>query len=93
MAGSCVLSWPTALASIASVLVDPVLTAVGDRSVVLTPSGVLAGVPWTLLPGFTGRPVTVAQSATSWLSRHVRRCGRLPPGSSPGRRWRARRRR
>lgn len=59
------------LASIASVLVDPVLTAVGDRSVVLTPSGVLAGVPWTLLPGFTGRPVTVAQSATSWLSRRT----------------------
>jgi CHAT domain-containing protein len=37
--------------------------------VVLTPSGVLAGVPWTLLPGLVGRPVTVAQSATSWLAR------------------------
>ena len=35
----------------------------------LTPSGVLAGVPWTLLPGLVGRPVTVAQSATSWLAR------------------------
>jgi CHAT domain-containing protein len=30
---------------------------------------VLAGVPWTLLPGLAGRPVTVAQSATSWLAR------------------------
>jgi CHAT domain-containing protein len=30
---------------------------------------VLAGVPWTLLPGLVGRPVTVAQSATSWLAR------------------------
>ena len=59
------------LASIATVLVDPVLDAVGDRSVVLTPSGVLAGVPWTLLPGFTGRPVTVGQSATSWLARRT----------------------
>lgn len=59
------------LASIAGVLVEPVLEAVGDRSVVLTPSGVLAGVPWTLLPGFTGRPVTVAQSATSWLARRT----------------------
>ena len=59
------------LAAIADVLVAPVLDAVGDRQVVLTPSGVLAGVPWTLLPGFTGRPVTVAQSATSWLARRT----------------------
>lgn len=59
------------LASIASVLVEPVLEAVGDRAVVLTPSGVLAGVPWTLLPGCVGRPVTVAQSATSWLARRT----------------------
>jgi tetratricopeptide (TPR) repeat protein len=59
------------LASIAGVLVDPVLGSVGDRSVVLTPSGVLAGVPWTLLPGLTGRPMTVAQSATSWLARRT----------------------
>ena len=59
------------LASIAAVLVEPVLDAVGDRAVVLTPSGVLAGVPWTLLPGFTGRPVTQAQSVTSWLARRT----------------------
>lgn len=59
------------LESIANVLVEPVLEAVGDRAVVLTPSGVLAGVPWTLLPGLSGRPVTVAQSATSWLARRT----------------------
>lgn len=59
------------LAAIASVLVEPVLDAVGDRAAVLTPSGMLAGVPWTLLPGYTGRPVTVAQSATSWLARRT----------------------
>ena len=59
------------LASIAQVLVAPVLEAVGERAAVLTPSGVLAGVPWTLLPGLVGRPVTVAQSATSWLSRRT----------------------
>ena len=50
-------------------LVAPVLPAVGDRQVVLTPSGVMAAIPWTLLDGFVGRPVTVAQSATSWLAR------------------------
>lgn len=57
------------LRRLAALLVTPVLKAVGDRRVVLTPSGVLAGVPWTLLDGYVGRPVTVAQSATSWLAR------------------------
>ncbi|WP_122819138.1 CHAT domain-containing protein [Nocardioides pantholopis] len=56
---------------LAGLLVTPVLEAVGERRVVLTPSGVLAGVPWPLLPGYVGRPVTVAQSATSWLARRT----------------------
>ena len=55
--------------AVAELLVAPLLDDLGDRRVVLTPSGVLAGVPWTLLPGLVGRPVTVAQSATSWLAR------------------------
>ncbi len=59
------------LATLADQLVTPLLAVLGDRQVVLTPSGVLAGVPWTLLPGLVGRPVTVAQSATSWLSRRT----------------------
>ena len=57
------------LHSLAAVLVEPLLADLGERRVVLTPSGVLAGVPWTLLPGLAGRPVLVAQSATSWLTR------------------------
>ncbi|TQL66357.1 CHAT domain-containing protein [Nocardioides albertanoniae] len=57
------------LQRLAELLVAPILEQVGDRAVVLTPSAVLAAVPWTLLPGFTGRPVTVAQSATAWLAR------------------------
>jgi tetratricopeptide (TPR) repeat protein len=59
------------LAALARLLVAPVREAVGERRVVLTPSGVLAGVPWTLLDGLVGRPVTVAQSATSWLVRRT----------------------
>jgi tetratricopeptide (TPR) repeat protein len=59
------------LATLADLLVVPVLGAVGDRRVVLTPSGVLSGVPWTLLPGYVGRPLTVAQSATAWLARRT----------------------
>lgn len=71
MAGFVRTELANRLASLAEVLVEPVLEAAGERAVVLTPSGVLAGVPWTLLPGFVGRPVTVAQSATSWLARRT----------------------
>ncbi|MBI2245875.1 MAG: hypothetical protein HYU55_18670, partial [Nocardioides sp.] len=71
MAGFVRTALADRLAALASLLAAPVLDAVGDRQVVLTPSGVLAGVPWTLLPGFVGRPVTVAQSATSWLARRT----------------------
>lgn len=56
------------LDAIGALLVTPLLDRIGERRVVLTPSGMLAGTPWTLLPGFVGRPVTVAQSATSWAA-------------------------
>ena len=55
--------------AVAALLVDPLVEDLGERRLVLTPSGLLAGVPWTLLPGLVGRPVTIAQSATSWLAR------------------------
>jgi tetratricopeptide (TPR) repeat protein len=69
LAGSVRAALADRLAAVAEVLVAPLLSDLGDRQVVLTPSGVLAGVPWTLLPGLAGRPVLVAQSATSWLGR------------------------
>lgn len=55
------------LAKVADMLVTPLLDLVGDRRVVLTPSALLAGTPWTLLPGLKGRPITVPTSATRWL--------------------------
>jgi hypothetical protein len=57
------------LRRIDDLLMAPLVEAVGDRELVLTPSGVLATVPWTILPSNGGRPLTVAQSATSWLTR------------------------
>jgi len=69
LAGSVRGTLARRLEAMAALLVAPLLEDLGDDRVVLTPSGVLAGVPWTLLPGLVGRPVTVAQSATSWLSR------------------------
>ena len=50
-------------------LMAALVGVIGQRELVLTPSGVLAGVPWTILPSNRGRPVTVAQSATAWLQR------------------------
>ncbi len=55
------------LAAVADELVTPLLPLIGDRRVVLTPSALLAGTPWTLLPGLKGRPLTVPTSATRWL--------------------------
>lgn len=55
------------LESLSDLLVAPLLDRLGDRRVVATPSGGLAGTPWSLLPGLVGRPVTVAGSATAWL--------------------------
>ncbi|MFO6453526.1 MULTISPECIES: CHAT domain-containing protein [unclassified Aeromicrobium] len=55
------------LEQLAEALVGPLLEHVGDRRVVITQAGVLAGVPWSMLPGFVGRPVTVASAATRWL--------------------------
>jgi tetratricopeptide (TPR) repeat protein len=55
------------LAAVADLLVTPLLGMLEDRRVVLTPSALLAGTPWTLLPGLRGRPLTVPTSATRWL--------------------------
>ncbi len=60
------------LAQLADVLIRPVLATVGYRRLVLTPSALLTGTPWTELPGLIGRPITVPTSATQWLNRAER---------------------
>lgn len=69
MAGAVRAELADRLARIADLLVAPLAAELGDRKVVLTPSGRLAGVPWSLLSGLARRPVVVAQSVTTWLSR------------------------
>jgi CHAT domain len=49
-------------------LVAPLLPAFGDCGAVIVPTGALAGIPWSVIPGLRGRPVTVAPSASSWLA-------------------------
>lgn len=48
-------------------LLEPVVAGVDARRIVITSPGVLAGLPWTMLPGLTGRPITVATSISRWV--------------------------
>jgi tetratricopeptide (TPR) repeat protein len=59
------------LAAVGDRLLGPMLPALGDRRVVLTPSGQLAGTPWSLLPGLAGRPLTIPTSATRWVGQRA----------------------
>jgi tetratricopeptide (TPR) repeat protein len=54
------------LGVLASQLVAPL--SVGDAELVVVPTGSLSSVPWGLLPGMAGRPVTVSPSASTWLA-------------------------
>ena len=44
----------------------PLADRIGDRQLVVVPTGPLHGLPWSLLPTCLGRPVSVAPSATLW---------------------------
>ena len=63
------------LADLAHLLTEAPLAAVGDRRVVLTAPGELAGLPWPMLPGMRGRPLTLAPSATTWVRDRGRAAG------------------
>jgi hypothetical protein len=49
-------------------LIQPLAELVGDRDLVIVPTGPLYAVPWGVLPGLRGRPTVVAPSATAWLA-------------------------
>jgi hypothetical protein len=60
------------LDDVQAALLDPVLALVGDRDLVVIPTGALVSVPWAMLPAGAGRPVTVTPSATTWLAARQR---------------------
>jgi CHAT domain-containing protein len=70
-------------------LLDPIRDVLGDRPLVVVPTGQLRSTPWSLLPGCAGRTITVAPSAALWL-RAARRprersdTGRVVLVSGPG---------
>lgn len=49
------------------------LTELGDRSLVVVPTGALQWLPWAVLPSCRGRPVTVVPTASLWQSA-IQRC-------------------
>jgi hypothetical protein len=49
-------------------LLSPLQNTIGDRPIVLVPTGALHAVPWPLLPAMHGRPLSVAPSLSSWLA-------------------------
>ena len=53
-------------------LLDPILPLIGDREIVVVPTGLLITTPWGMLPACAGRPLTVAPSATAWLAARER---------------------
>ncbi|SBS73339.1 CHAT domain-containing protein [uncultured Microbacterium sp.] len=55
------------LAALSTVLLDGPLRRTDARRLVLTAPGVLAGLPWGMLPGLRGRAFTLAGSVTRWV--------------------------
>ena len=49
-------------------LIQPLAELIGDRELIMVPTGPLYAVPWGVLPGLRGRPTVVAPSATAWLA-------------------------
>lgn len=62
-------------------LLRPLRNIIGDRELVVVPTGDLYAVAWGALPSLRGRPVTVAPSATAWLTATRTADG---PASPPG---------
>ncbi|GAA5034832.1 CHAT domain-containing protein [Microbacterium fluvii] len=54
------------LADLSTALLSGALAAVDAHRLVLTTPGVLAGLPWGMLPGLAGRPFTLAGSVSRW---------------------------
>ncbi|MET0134103.1 MAG: CHAT domain-containing protein, partial [Kibdelosporangium sp.] len=59
-------------------LVQPLVELIGERDLVIVPTGALYAVPWGVLPTLRSRPAVVAPSATAWLA--AERAGNWPDG-------------
>ncbi len=68
-------------------LIGPVAGALGERELVIVPTGSLHALPWAMLPSLRGRALAVAPSAGTWAalgSGGTRRRGRTVLTAGPG---------
>lgn len=65
-------------AQLDELLMRPLSSLIGDKHLIIVPTGALHAVPWGALASCTGRPTVVAPSATAWLA--ASRAGRDPHG-------------
>lgn len=72
------------LGRLSAVLVEPILPLLGDGRVVITPPAALSGVPWSMLPAFAGRPLTLPLSASRWLEQRKTTARLAVPGFAAG---------
>ncbi|GAA1854659.1 CHAT domain-containing protein [Actinomadura bangladeshensis] len=52
-------------------LLAPLDGVLGDRELVIAPTGTLHGLPWAALPSLARRPFTIVPSAGAWLQAHA----------------------
>lgn len=57
-----------------SLILEPLAADVGDRRLVIAPTGTLHAIPWSLLPSCRGRPVAVTPCAALWHAASVKGC-------------------
>jgi hypothetical protein len=60
-------------------LLAPLAPEIGDRELVIVPTGSLHDLPWSMLPSLRGRALVVSPSAATWWALHT-------PGRRPRRR-------
>ncbi len=65
--GSARAALAHAVRTLNETLLVPMAGAIGDRGLILAPTGVLHALPWALLPACAGRALTVTPSATLWF--------------------------
>jgi hypothetical protein len=70
-------------AAVSAAVLGPLLADIGDRDLVVVPTGILLTVPWAALPGCARRPVTVAPSATAWQAARHRSAAPPPAAAAP----------
>ena len=68
------------------VLFGPLARDLGDRDLVVIPTGPLQSLPWSVLPFCAGRPLTVSPSAALWFAGRGphKRPGHIVVAAGPG---------